>query len=57
MQEFADDDIPEDIFAAEVEDEDIERALLAPPRQKITRKIAVEEIANQPKGAQCNDAY
>jgi outer membrane protein OmpA-like peptidoglycan-associated protein len=43
------DDIPEDIFAAEVEDEDIERAILAPPRKKITRKIRVEEIAEQPR--------
>ncbi len=47
--EFSDDDIPEDIFAAEVEDEDIERALLAPPRRKILRKIRAEEIATQPK--------
>ncbi len=46
--EFAN-DIPEDVFAAEVEDEDIERALLAPPRRKIARKISVEEIATQPK--------
>jgi outer membrane protein OmpA-like peptidoglycan-associated protein len=47
--DFASDDIPEDLFAAEVEDEDIERALLAPPRKKIVRRIKVEEIATQPK--------
>jgi outer membrane protein OmpA-like peptidoglycan-associated protein len=47
--DFAEDDIPEDVFAAEVEDADIERALLAPPRRKITRKIRVEDIATQPK--------
>jgi outer membrane protein OmpA-like peptidoglycan-associated protein len=46
--QFAD-DIPEDIFAAEVDDEDIERAILAPPRKKITRRIKVEEIAEQPR--------
>jgi outer membrane protein OmpA-like peptidoglycan-associated protein len=47
--DFASDDLPEDLFAAEVEDEDIERALLAPPRKKIARRITVEEIATQPK--------
>jgi outer membrane protein OmpA-like peptidoglycan-associated protein len=47
--DFAEDDIPEDVFAAEVEDADIERALLAPPRRKIVRKIRVEDIATQPK--------
>jgi outer membrane protein OmpA-like peptidoglycan-associated protein len=47
--EFDNDDIPEDVFAAEVEDADIERALLAPPRKKIVRKITVDEIATQPK--------
>jgi outer membrane protein OmpA-like peptidoglycan-associated protein len=47
-QDFAD-DVPEDVFAAEVDDAEIERALLAPPRQRIKRKIAVEEIARQPQ--------
>lgn len=41
-----DDDIPEDVFAAEVEDEDIERALLAAPRRKIIRKVKAEDIAS-----------
>ena len=48
-QSFADEDIPEDVFAAEVDDNEIERALLAPPRKKVTRKISVNEIATQPK--------
>jgi outer membrane protein OmpA-like peptidoglycan-associated protein len=43
------DDIPEDVFAAEVEDGDIERALLAPPRKRIARRISVEEIADKPQ--------
>jgi outer membrane protein OmpA-like peptidoglycan-associated protein len=47
-QDFAD-DVPEDIFAAEVEDDQIERALLAPPRQKFARKISVEEFAAKPQ--------
>jgi outer membrane protein OmpA-like peptidoglycan-associated protein len=46
---FNEEDIPEDIFAAEVDDADIERSLLAPPRQKFSRKIRVDEIAAQPK--------
>jgi outer membrane protein OmpA-like peptidoglycan-associated protein len=46
---FADEDLPEDVFAAEVEDGDIERALLAPPRKRIARRISVEEIADSPK--------
>jgi outer membrane protein OmpA-like peptidoglycan-associated protein len=48
-ERFSDDDVPSDVFAAEVDDEDIERTILAPPRRKFTRKIAVEEIARQPK--------
>jgi outer membrane protein OmpA-like peptidoglycan-associated protein len=44
-----DDDIPEDIFAAEVEDSDIERALLAAPRKKIIRKVRAEDIASNPE--------
>jgi outer membrane protein OmpA-like peptidoglycan-associated protein len=42
------DDIPEDIYAAEVSDDDIEKAILAPPRKRIQRRIAVEEIAQRP---------
>jgi outer membrane protein OmpA-like peptidoglycan-associated protein len=48
-QKFTDDDIPEDIFAAEVEDSDIERALLAAPRKKIIRKVKAEDIAINPQ--------
>jgi outer membrane protein OmpA-like peptidoglycan-associated protein len=47
-QDFSD-DTPEDVFAAEVEDADIEKALLAPPRQRIARKISVEEYASKPQ--------
>jgi outer membrane protein OmpA-like peptidoglycan-associated protein len=46
---FADEDIPEDIFAAEVEDEDIERALLAAPRKKVIKKVKAEDIATNPQ--------
>lgn len=46
---MVDEDIPEDIFAAEVEDSDIERALLAAPRKKIIRKVRAEDIASNPE--------
>ncbi len=45
---FGDEDLPEDIFAAEVEDSDIERALLAAPRKKVIRKVRAEDIATNP---------
>ncbi len=48
-QDYADDNEPEEVFAAEVDDTELERVLLAPPRKKITRRIAVEDIASQPQ--------
>ncbi len=48
-EEFSSNDIPEDVFAAEVEDEDIERALLAPPRRKIARIVKADDIAARPQ--------
>ena len=42
-------DLPEDNFAAEVDDDDIERALLAPPRERVGRRVSVEEYAEQPE--------
>jgi outer membrane protein OmpA-like peptidoglycan-associated protein len=47
-QDFSD-DLPQDVFAAEVEDDAIEKALLAPPRQRIARRISVEEFAQKPQ--------
>jgi outer membrane protein OmpA-like peptidoglycan-associated protein len=46
---YQDDNEPEEVFAAEVDDSELERVLLAPPRKKITRRISVNEIASQPQ--------
>ncbi len=46
--QMANADIPEDVFAAEVEDSDIERALLAAPRKKIIHKVKADDIADNP---------
>ncbi len=46
---YADQGDPEEVFAAEVDDTELERVLLAPPRKKITRKISVNDIASQPQ--------
>jgi outer membrane protein OmpA-like peptidoglycan-associated protein len=41
---------PRDVFAAEVDDEELEEILVAPPRRKIKQRYnSVEEIAVQPK--------
>ena len=37
-------DIPDDVFAAEVDDEEITDVLVAPPRREIKRQYSVEEI-------------
>ena len=42
-------DLPADVFAEEVQDDDIERVLLAPPRRAVARKISVEEFAAKPQ--------
>lgn len=41
-------DVPEDVFAAEVEDEEIADVLAAPPRRKVERRYTVEEIERTP---------
>ncbi|MBM3520164.1 MAG: OmpA family protein, partial [Alphaproteobacteria bacterium] len=37
-----------DVFAAEVDDEEIEDVLVAPPRRRIDRRYTVEEIEDEP---------
>ena len=44
-----DEEYPDEVFAAEVDDTELERVLLAPPRKKITRRISVNDIAAQPE--------
>jgi outer membrane protein OmpA-like peptidoglycan-associated protein len=39
----------DDVFAAEVDDEDIERVLIAPPKKKVRRVSSVEEIERRPE--------
>jgi outer membrane protein OmpA-like peptidoglycan-associated protein len=39
----------DDVFAAEVDEEDIEKVLIAPPRKKVRRVASVEEIEQQPE--------
>ena len=46
---YEDEGYPDEVFAAEVDDTELERVLLAPPRKKITRKISVNDIARQPE--------
>jgi outer membrane protein OmpA-like peptidoglycan-associated protein len=48
-QRYKEDGYPDEVFAAEVDDTELERVLLAPPRKKITRKISVNEIVRQPE--------
>ena len=38
-----------DVFAAEVDDEEIEDVLVAPPRRRIDRRYTVEEIEDEPE--------
>jgi outer membrane protein OmpA-like peptidoglycan-associated protein len=40
---------PRDVFAAEVDDAELEEVLVAPPRQKYDRPYKLEEIAVQPR--------
>ncbi len=46
---YEDDNEPEEVFAAEIDDSELERVLLAPPRKKITRRISVNDLAAQPQ--------
>ena len=47
--EEGDEDFPADIFAAEVDDADIEKALIAPPRKKFKQRYTIEDIAERPQ--------
>ena len=40
---------PDDVFAAEVQDDDIERVLVAPPRRPVARKVTVQEYEQDPQ--------
>jgi outer membrane protein OmpA-like peptidoglycan-associated protein len=42
------DQIEDDIFAAEAEDEEIEKVIIAPPKKKVRRVASVEELADKP---------
>lgn len=49
-QDFAsNDEDTQDVFAAEVDDADIERVLVAPPRKKPTKRYTVEDIEAKPQ--------
>jgi outer membrane protein OmpA-like peptidoglycan-associated protein len=39
-------DAPDDVFAAEVDDEDIEKVIVAPPRRKVTKRVQVKDFAS-----------
>jgi outer membrane protein OmpA-like peptidoglycan-associated protein len=43
-ENYSDDEEYDDVFAAEVDEEDIERVLIAPPKKKLRRVASVEEI-------------
>jgi outer membrane protein OmpA-like peptidoglycan-associated protein len=43
------DQIEDDIFAAEAEDEEIEKVIIAPPKKKVRRVASVEELADKPE--------
>lgn len=38
----------DDVFAAEVDDEELEQVIVAPPRRKVERRYTVEEISRSP---------
>ena len=38
----------DDVFAAEVDDEELERVIVAPPRRKVERRYTVDEIERSP---------
>lgn len=44
-----DDAFRDDVFAAEVDDEELERVIVAPPRRKLERRYTVEEIERSPE--------
>ena len=46
--EYDPDQQQDDVYAAEVDDEELEDVLVAPPRQKIDRRYTVEEVEASP---------
>ncbi len=44
----ADAEVPDDVFAAEVEDEELAEVLTAPPRRKVQRRYSVEDFERSP---------
>lgn len=42
-------DVPDDVFAAEVEDDELAGVLVAPPRREIERRYTVDEIERSPQ--------
>ena len=42
-------DVPDDVFAAEVEDDELADVLVAPPRRQIERRYTVQDIEQQPQ--------
>lgn len=42
-------DVPDDVFAAEVEDDELAGVLVAPPRRQIERRYTVDEIERSPQ--------
>jgi outer membrane protein OmpA-like peptidoglycan-associated protein len=43
---FADDEASQDVFAAEVDDQQIEDVIVAPPRRKVQKRYAVKDFAS-----------
>jgi outer membrane protein OmpA-like peptidoglycan-associated protein len=43
---FADEQAPQDVFAAEVDDQQIEDVIVAPPRRKVQKRYAVKDFAS-----------
>lgn len=48
-ENYSDDEEYDDVFAAEVDEEDIEKVLIAPPKRKVRRVASVEEIEQEPE--------
>ncbi|PZF77617.1 hypothetical protein DK847_04010 [Aestuariivirga litoralis] len=42
-------DVPDDVFAAEVEDDELADVLVAPPRRQVERRYSVEDFERQPQ--------
>ncbi len=48
-ENYSDDEEYDDVFAAEVDEEDIEKVLIAPPKRKVRRVASVDEIEQEPE--------